>query len=174
MIPFKTLLVPNITNLVYERSEAKEFSLFTLEMGREDSLVERSNLHHARALDRKSQKEQLDELLPKSDPGSKARLLEKKREAAASNRAFASAKTDAGGSIMDVPDADLLGDDNGGIDGFRKKKADAERKKNEREIRREEVLRARRLEREDRVRVHQAKEEKTMSGLVALAKARFG
>ena len=49
-----------------------------------------------------------------------------------------------------------------------------ERKKNEREVRREEILRARMEELEERRRAYQAKEERTMSGLVALAKAKFG
>ena len=49
-----------------------------------------------------------------------------------------------------------------------------ERKKNEREIRKEEILRARNEEREERMREYRAKEEKTMAGLVALARARFG
>lgn len=100
-------------------------------------------------------------------------MLEKKREKADSNRAFASAKTEGGG-VVEVPDADLLGDEDGEIEGFKKKKQEMERKKNDREIRREEILRARQEEREGRIRDYKAKEEKTMAGLVALAKARFG
>lgn len=49
-----------------------------------------------------------------------------------------------------------------------------ERKKNDRELRKEEILRARGEEREERIREYRVKEEKTMSGLVALARARFG
>ena len=97
-------------------------------------------------------------------------MLEKKREKADSNRAFASAKTESGG-VDEVPETDLLGDDDG---GFRKQKREMERKKNEREVRREEVLRARGAEREERMREYRVKEERTMSGLVALARARFG
>ena len=99
-------------------------------------------------------------------------MLEKKREKADSNRAFASAKTEAG--VEEVPESDLLGDEEGGIEGLKKQKREMERKQNEREVRREEILRARREELEERRRVYQAKEERTMSGLVALAKARFG
>lgn len=73
-----------------------------------------------------------------------------------------------------MPESDLLGDEDGGIEGFKKQKKEMDRKKNEREIRREEVLRARMEEREERIREYRAKEERTMSGLVALAKARFG
>lgn len=100
-------------------------------------------------------------------------MLEKKREKADLNRAFASAKTEAGG-VEEVPESDLLGDGEGGFEGFKKQKKEMERKKNEREVRREEILRARMEELEERRRAYQAKEERTMSGLVALAKARFG
>ena len=61
-----------------------------------------------------------------------------------------------------------------GIEGFKKLKKLEERKKNERELRKEEILRARKEERDERVREYQVKEERTMSGLVALARARFG
>lgn len=126
-----------------------------------------------RLLDRKKQKEHLDELVPRAEAGSKDRMLEKKREKADNNRAFASAKTEAGG-VEDVPEADLLGDADGGVEGFKKQKRELERKKNDREVRREEILRVRQEEREQRIQEYKTKEEKTMSGLVALAKARFG
>lgn len=100
-------------------------------------------------------------------------MLEKKREKADSNRAFAAGKTEAGG-VDDVPEGDLLGGDEDGIEGFKKEKKEVERKKNEREVRRDEVLRARQAEREERIREYQEKEARTMSGLVALARARFG
>lgn len=99
--------------------------------------------------------------------------MEKKKEKAGANRAFATARADGGG-VVDVPDADLLGSEDGGIEGFKKQKREMERKKNEREIRREEVSRARAEEREERVKQYRAKEEATMKGLVELAKARFG
>lgn len=99
-------------------------------------------------------------------------MLEKKREKADGNRAFASVKTEAGG-VAEVPESDLLGDD-GGIEGFKKQRKELERKKNEREIRREEVQRARAMEREERVKHYKEKEEATMKGLVELARARFG
>lgn len=144
-----------------------------IELEQEDALAHRQDLRTERHLDRKQQKERLDELVPRAETGSKDRMLEKKREKADSNRAFASAKTEAGG-VEEVPESDLLGDGEGGIEGFRKQKKEMERKKNEREVRREEILRARMEELEERRRKYQAKEERTMSGLVALAKARFG
>lgn len=118
------------------------------------------------------QKERLDDIVPRAEAGSKDRMLEKKREKADNNRAFASAKTEGDG-VEDVPEAVLLGDV-GGIEGFKVQKHEMERKKNEREIRREQILRARHEERDQRVKIYKAKEEKTMSGLIALAKTRFG
>lgn len=149
------------------------------EQTHEDSLERRQLLRQDRLLDRKEQKERLDEIAPRAEAGSKDRMLEKKREKADSHRAFAAGKTDAGG-VEDVPEADLFGGDEdaggagGGIEGFKRQKRELERKKNEREIRREELLRARQAEREQRVQEYKVKEEKTMSGLVALAKARYG
>ena len=142
------------------------------ELNHEDSLAHRQILQHDRLYDRKLQKAHLDDLVPRAEPGSKDRILEKKREKADSNRAFASAKTEAGG-VEEVPENDLLGGEDG-IEGFKRQKKEMERKKNEREIRKEEILRARNEEREERLREYKAKEEKTMAGLVALARARFG
>ncbi|KAI4166175.1 MAG: hypothetical protein LQ342_000061 [Letrouitia transgressa] len=153
-------LIPNVQDLQLRH-----------EVEAEDATFQRQGLRHARKLERLQQKKRLDELAPRAEAGTKDRQLEKKRELAASNRAFATSKTEAGGMI-DVPESDLLGED-GGIEGFKRQRKEEERKKNEREIRREEILRARREEREERIRAHKAKEEKTMSGLIALAKARF-
>lgn len=122
--------------------------------------------------DLKLHRERLDDLIPRAEPGSKDRMLEKKREKADGNRAFATTRAEAG--MVDLPEADLLGGEDGGVEGFKQQKREMERKKNERELRREEILRARQVEREQRVMEYKAKEEKTMSGLVALAKARFG
>lgn len=159
--------IPSLQDLELQREQADE-----------DSLEHRQLLRHDRLVDRKEQKERLDELAPRAEAGSKDRMLEKKREKADSHRAFAAAKTDAVGGVDDVPEADLFGADEdgggGGIEAFKRQKRELDRKKNERELRREEILRARQAEREQRVQEYKAKEEKTMSGLVALARARFG
>ncbi|MCJ1281663.1 hypothetical protein MMC26_000984, partial [Xylographa opegraphella] len=139
----------------------------------EDDIAAHEARRQQRMLDRKKDKERMEELVPRAEAGSKERMLEKKREKADTNRAFASAKTDVGG-VAEVPESELLGDDEGGLEGFKKQKREMERKKNEREIRREEVLRARAEEREERVKQYRAKEEATMKGLVELARARFG
>lgn len=128
-----------------------------------------ASLRHDRKTDRKEQKERLEELAPRADPGSRERQLEKKREVAAGNRAFADAKE---GGADEVGEGDLMGDDGG--DAYKRQLKENERRKNEREIRKEEVLRARAAEREERMAKARAKEDKTMEMLRGIAKARFG
>ncbi|KAJ6167734.1 hypothetical protein N7497_000577 [Penicillium chrysogenum] len=111
-----------------------------------------------------------DEVAPRAEAGTRERQLEKRREAAASNRAFADAR---GGSPEAARDEDLLGGDNE-LSALKREKEKDQRKKNEREIRREEILRARTAEREERAQAYRQKEQETMSFLQALAKQRFG
>lgn len=144
-----------------------------VEFAAEDSILAYGALRNERVANRKQEKDRLEELAPRAEAGSKERVLEKKREKADRNRAFASAKTEAGG-VAEVPESDLLGDDDGGVEGFKNQRKELERKKNEREIRREEVQRARAVEREERVKQYKEKEEATMKGLVELARVRFG
>lgn len=105
----------------------------------------------------------MEDLVPRADAGTRERQLEKKRENAATNRAFADAK--AGGDV-EVNEATLMG---GGEDSYTARKAALERKKNERELRKEALLLARKEEREERLAVHRDKEEQTMKMLKALA-----
>ncbi|KAK5169430.1 uncharacterized protein LTR77_005406 [Saxophila tyrrhenica] len=139
------------------------------ELAEEDRANQRADLRYERKQDRKAQKERLEELAPRAEPGSRERQLEKKRDAAMSNRAFAESK-DAG--TEEVGESDLMGD--GGVDHFKAKKKAEERQKNERELRKEERLRAREAEREERLSEHRKKEEKTMEYLRTLAQQRFG
>lgn len=121
--------------------------------------------------DRKLQKSRLDDLVPRAEAGTRERQLERKRELADSNRAFAAAK-DATGDV-DLPDQEVLGDEDS-LGQLKRMQKEAERKKNDREIRREEALRARIAEREERVKGMKEKEEKTMASLREIARARFG
>lgn len=57
---------------------------------------------------------------------------------------------------------------------LKREKEREQRKKNEREIRREEIMRARAAEREERVQKYREKEQETIGWLQALAKQRFG
>jgi len=140
----------------------------TVELSLEDEEARRSDLRYERKLDRLTQKERLDDIAPRADPGSRERKIEKKQEAAASNRAFREARSPG---AEEVGEKDLLGDDG---DGIKRKIREMDKKKTERELRKEEVLRAREAEREERLRVHREKEDKTMENLRAIARERFG
>ena len=68
---------------------------------------------------------------------------------------------------VEVNEGTLMG--GGGTDSFKQLKAAKERKKNERELRKEAMLRTRMEEREGRMRAHREKEERTMAMLRTLA-----
>lgn len=154
--------IPKLDDLTYRN-----------EMRDEDRSRDRSDyvddIRYERKTDRKEQKERLDELVPRADPGSRERQLEKKRETTSALQSFRDAK-EAGD--VEVPEADLMGDD--GIDAYKKKKRDTERQKNEREIRREEIMRAREAERNEKLAERREKEGKTMAFLRQIAQERYG
>ncbi|KAL8877026.1 MAG: hypothetical protein Q9198_004878 [Flavoplaca austrocitrina] len=152
--------IPNLQDLEYQK-----------ELDAEQSIHDREALREARKADRNRQKERLEELASRAAAGTKDRQLERKADLRLANSAFAASKTEP---LAEVPETDLMGDEEGGLAGYRKRKGEEERKRNEREIRRDEILRARKAEREERVQAYKEKEERTMEGLVALAKARFG
>ncbi|KAM5465393.1 hypothetical protein MferCBS49748_005011 [Microsporum ferrugineum] len=161
------------------KSGPKIPTMADLTLKRED---EQLDLEESRRVSRAARKQELnahkselrkieDEIAPRAEPGSRERLLEKKREKSASNRAYAEAR---GGSPVDgVADADLMGGAEG-EDGFKQMKEKQVRKKNERELRKEEILRARAEEREVRLRSYRRKEDETMDYLRAIAQERFG
>ena len=150
-----------------------DFYLYRAELAAEDTQIAQQVERNHRKAAMEQEKSRLEELVPRAEAGTKERMLEKKREKSDANRAFAAAKLDAG-DVAEVPESDLLGDEDGGIEGLKRQKRDMERKKNEREIRREEVMRAREVERVERVKRYREKEETTMKALVELARARFG
>lgn len=131
--------------------------------------TQRENEHYERKQERKFQRERLEDLVPRAAAGTRERQIEKKKDLAASNRAFAASK-DA--DAAEVQDSDLMGEDT--MSELKKLKKEQERRKTEREIRREEMLRARTAEREERVRHMREKEDKTMSMLREIARERFG
>jgi hypothetical protein len=139
------------------------------ELAEEDRSAQRADRKYERKQDQLAQKERLEELVPRAAPGSRDRQLEKKREVAASNRSFADAK-DAGAA--EVLESDLMGAS--GVDEYKAELQANQRRKNEREIRKEEVLRARAEEREEKLAEHRRKEDKTMDMLKALAAQRYG
>lgn len=138
-------------------------------MDEEDALARRDGIRYDRKLDRKAQKAALDELVPRAEAGTRERQLEKKKEVNEKMKSFRERSPGA----AEVPDTELMGGGDG-VGDFKRMKQDMERKKNERELRKEEILRARMAEREERMSEHRAKEESTMEMLKALAKQRFG
>jgi hypothetical protein len=135
----------------------------------EDQAAARQDLAFDRKQDRRAQKERLEEIVPRADPGSRERQLEKKREVTALHSSF---KEDKEAGVEEVGDADLLGDD--GVDGFKRRKTEMEKKKTERELRKEEMWRARAEERQERLDARKQKEDETMNMFKELAKKRFG
>lgn len=156
--------IPRMDDLQIQRELLDE----SLSKERRQELEE---LRAARKADRKLQSARLEELVPRAEAGTRERQLEKKREAAASNKAFASSK-EPGGDV-DLPDSEVMGGGDS-LEELKRMKQANERKKTEREVRREEVLRAKQAEREERVRGMKEKEAKTMAMLQEIAKARFG
>ncbi|GAB1742714.1 hypothetical protein NU219Hw_g8426t1 [Hortaea werneckii] len=144
------------------------------ELLEDDREARRARIREDRRLDRKTQRERLEELVPRAEPGTRERQLEKKQEKASAHRAFRDGGGGAG-EMEEVGDQELMGGGGeGGEDDFKAQVKARERQKNQREIRKEEVLRARAAEREGRVAEHRRKEEKTMGMLRELAKQRFG
>ncbi|KAG8626632.1 hypothetical protein KVT40_005577 [Elsinoe batatas] len=139
------------------------------ELNAEARESEREALRHERKVERKQQRERLDDIVPRAEPGTRERQLEKKREKSEANRSFRDGR-EAGAE--EVGDRDLMGED--GMEGLKAQIREQERKKSERELRKEEVLRARAAEREERLTAHRAKEDKTMAMLREIAKQRFG
>jgi hypothetical protein len=143
------------------------------EMREEDRARDRSHyrddIRYERKQDRKAQKERLEELVPRAEPGSRERQLEKKRETTGLMRGFKDAKE---GGEVEIGEADLMGDDD--MDAYKKRRMEGERKKTEKEIRKEEVLRARAAEREEKLAERRQKENQTMEHFRTLAKERFG
>ena len=135
----------------------------------EDIHARRQDLHFERKADLKSQKSALDELVPRAEAGTRERQLEKKKELNEKMKSFREKSPGA----AEVPDTELMGGGDG-IESYKKLKEMGERKKNDRELRREEIMRARMAEREERLSEYRSKEEGTMQMLKALAKQRFG
>ncbi|EFQ98193.1 hypothetical protein MGYG_01229 [Nannizzia gypsea CBS 118893] len=157
--------IPTLADLTIKREDEQ----FDLEQARKaNKAIRKQELSSHKSELRKIE----DEIAPRAEPGSRERLLEKKREKSASNRQFAEARR-GGSPVEAVADADLMGGAEG-EDGFKKLKEKQMRKKNERELRKEEILRARAEEREIRLRSYRRKEDETMDYLRAIAQERFG
>ncbi|KAJ5158450.1 uncharacterized protein N7500_008101 [Penicillium coprophilum] len=156
--------IPTMQDLELKRESAIEDAIAARGESRDQYRAEiRSHKSAMRQLE--------DEIAPRAEAGTRERQLEKKREIASSNRAFADSMR--GASPEAARDEDLMGGDDD-FSALKREKEKDQRKKNDREIRREEILRARTAEREERAQAYRQKEQETMGFLKALAKQRFG
>jgi hypothetical protein len=139
----------------------------------EDHAARLAHLSLERKADRKVQKERLEELAPRAEAGTRERRLEKKQEVNNKMRQF----RDKSPGAAEVGDNDLMGggaDGEGGVAEYKRMLATAEKRKTQREVRREEIARARAEEHAERMAAYRAKEEKTVDMLRELARQRFG
>ncbi|PGG98498.1 hypothetical protein GX51_06763 [Blastomyces parvus] len=159
--------IPSFEDLQLQRESQKQAQTTAF-------VTERKETSLARTAHKAQIRSAEEEIAPRAEPGTRERRLEKKRETAAANRAFAESKT-GGDDDGIVRDDELMGGAGGDdLAALKKQREKETRKKNEREIRREELLRARAAEREERLKAYRRREEETMSVLKALAKQRFG
>lgn len=149
----------------------------TTESALEDTLAARQEARDQRRIDLHSHKSAMrnieDEVAPRAEPGTHERRMQKRQDAAAANRSFAESRR--GGSPGEgAPDEELIGSGENDLSELKKTREKEQRKKNEREIRREESLRARTAEREERVRRYRQREEDTIGWLKVLSKQKYG
>ncbi len=140
------------------------------ELRAEDRDAARDDLRAERRADRKVQKERLDELVPRAEAGTRERKLEKKREVNDKMRQF---REGSPGAMAAAHDSELMGGGDS-VAELKQRKAEDRRRKTEREIRREELQRAKQEEIDEKRRKWQEREQGTMSMLHELARQRFG
>jgi hypothetical protein len=130
------------------------------ELVQEQREADREELRHARRADRAVQKERLEELAPRAEPGTRERRLEKKKDVNDKMRQF----RDKSPGMEAGDEKELMG---GGdeLDEYKRVKQQEQKRKSERQLRREEFDTARREEMEERKRAWQAREEGTVSML---------
>ncbi|KAK1989020.1 hypothetical protein LZ30DRAFT_696787 [Colletotrichum cereale] len=131
-----------------------------------------AELRQQRKDDRKQQRERLDDVAPRAEAGTRERQLEKRALVNDKMKEFRD-KGAGDGGVPEVGEQELMGGGDS-LQEFKAMKAREERKKTERELRREEIARAREAEREERVKEYREREEGVMKGLRELAKQRFG
>ena len=113
---------------------------------------------------RRLEKEQLNDLIPRADPGTKERRLEKKAEVSAAHRAFREKSPE-----VTVPERELMGGDDIKADLLKQKRIEAER-----QARRDEPYRLREAEKIQRRTELEKREDGTMEMLKKLAQERYG
>ncbi|KAF2673343.1 hypothetical protein BT63DRAFT_451386 [Microthyrium microscopicum] len=139
------------------------------ELVQESHLASREDTRYERKTERKAQKDRMEELVPRADAGTRERQLEKKKETSALHASF---RENRSPGAEEIPEGDLMGDD--GIANYKRKKMEEEKKKSERQLRKEEIWRAKAEERREILEVRKEKEDRTMDMLKELARQRYG
>lgn len=140
------------------------------ELAEEDKQASVADLRAARKADRALQRERLDELVPRAEPGTRERMLEKRAAVSEKMRSFRD-KSPPGGEASS--ERELMGGGDS-LDEYKQARQREQRRKTEREIRREEIERAKREEIEEKRRAWREREEGTIGMLRELARQRFG
>lgn len=138
------------------------------ELDEEERQASRDDLRVARKADRAQQKERLDDILPRAEAGTRERQLEKRQLVNEKMRSFREKSPG-----MEANEQDLMGGGDS-VAEYKQAKENEKRRKTEREIRREEILRAKQEEMEEKRRAWREREEGTVSMLKELARQRFG
>ncbi|KHO01735.1 uncharacterized protein MAM_00736 [Metarhizium album ARSEF 1941] len=139
------------------------------ELAEEQRAGDREELRRARKADRAVQKERLEELVPRAEPGSRERRLEKKREVNDKMRQW----RDTSPGLEGGDDRQLMGEGDG-LEELKRARKREQKRKSERQLQREEFERAKAEEMKERRRAWQQREEGTVSMLRELARQRFG
>ncbi|KAI4805058.1 hypothetical protein E4T44_11288, partial [Aureobasidium sp. EXF-8845] len=103
-------LMPTNTSRVGPKVPTIQDLQYRSELAEEDEIARRQDLRFDRKMDRNLQKERLEELNPRAEPGSRERQLEKKREKAGANRAFREEKSPG---AEEVGESQLIGGEDG-------------------------------------------------------------
>ncbi|OLL24272.1 hypothetical protein NEOLI_003405 [Neolecta irregularis DAH-3] len=128
-------------------------------------LYEEQEAQLARKRDRRIQKDRLEELAPKAEPGTRERQLEKKRELNQKLKSFREKSPDG----VELKESDIYGDDD-----FKAKLAISKNAAAQREEMKEDRLREREMEKSVRKKELLTKEEETMKMFKEIAKQRYG
>lgn len=132
---------------------------------RSEDFAKEAEIHHLELKrQRKLEKQRLEELVPRAEPGTRERQLEKRKEVSAAHRAFRDKSPD-----ITVSDSTIMGGDDVRAELMREKQREKER-----ELRRDEAQRAREAERLLRRSDLEKREESTMDMLKKLAQERWG
>ena len=156
--------LPTREDIQLQKGTPQPPPILIVEQRLEDAEATALARHAEQKHQRRLEKERLNDLVPRADPGTKERRLEKKAEISAVHRSFRDKSPE-----ITISDSTLMGGDDIKADLLRQKRIEAER-----EARRDEILRAREAERTERQRELAKREDGTMEMLKKLAQERFG